>query len=97
MCNIDKSVALLISEHICGTYFVSVLATHKRKGDRPDDGGSTHLWNVVLLHRNYTELYSRKLSSSYSPQMSQTRFCPCWELKSDRLAQSRFSEWTSSV
>jgi hypothetical protein len=32
---------------------------------RPDDGGSTHLWNVGLLQREYTELYPRKLSSSY--------------------------------
>jgi hypothetical protein len=30
----------------------------------PDDGGSTHPWNVDLL-RDYTALYPRRLSSSY--------------------------------
>jgi hypothetical protein len=29
----------------------------------PDDGGSTHLWNVGIL-RDYTEIYPRKFSSS---------------------------------
>jgi hypothetical protein len=33
----------------------------------PDDGGSTHLWNVGLLLRDYTALYLRRLLSSYSP------------------------------
>jgi hypothetical protein len=31
---------------------------------RPVDGGSTHLWNVGLLQRDYTALYPRRLSSS---------------------------------
>jgi hypothetical protein len=34
-------------------------------GHHPIDGGSTYLWNVGLL-RDYTALYPRKLSSSYS-------------------------------
>jgi hypothetical protein len=34
---------------------------------RPNDGGSKHLWNVGLLQRDYTALYPRRLSSSYSP------------------------------
>jgi hypothetical protein len=28
---------------------------------RPDDGGSTHLWNVGLLKRDYTVLHPRRL------------------------------------
>jgi hypothetical protein len=31
---------------------------------RPDDGGSTHLLNVCLLQRDYTELYPINLLSS---------------------------------
>jgi hypothetical protein len=31
----------------------------------PDDGGSTHLWNVGLLKTDYTALFTRTLSSSY--------------------------------
>jgi hypothetical protein len=31
-----------------------------------DDGGSTHLWNVGILQRDYTVLHPKKLSS-YSP------------------------------
>jgi hypothetical protein len=33
----------------------------------PGKGCCTHLWNVGLLHRDYTALYHRRLSSSYSP------------------------------
>jgi hypothetical protein len=29
----------------------------------PDDGGTTHLWNVRLLQRHYTALYPRRMSS----------------------------------
>jgi hypothetical protein len=32
----------------------------------PDDGGSRHLLKVGLLQRDYTVLYPRRLSSSYS-------------------------------
>jgi hypothetical protein len=35
--------------------------------DSPDDGGSTHLWNVGLLKRDYKALHPRRLSFSYSP------------------------------
>jgi hypothetical protein len=35
--------------------------------DHSDDGGSMHIWNVGVLW-NYKALYSRKLSSLYSPQ-----------------------------
>jgi hypothetical protein len=35
--------------------------------NRPDDGGSMHLWNVVLHQQGYTALYPRWLSSLYSP------------------------------
>jgi hypothetical protein len=31
--------------------------------DRPDDGRSTQLWNVVLFPREYTARYPRKLFS----------------------------------
>jgi hypothetical protein len=27
----------------------------------PDDGGSTHLWNVGLLQQDYTAKYPRRL------------------------------------
>jgi hypothetical protein len=41
-----------------------------------DDGGSMHLLNVGLLQWDYTALYHRRLSSSYSPpwepKLSQT-------------------------
>jgi hypothetical protein len=33
----------------------------------PDDGGSNHLWNVGIYQWDYTALYTRRLSSSYSP------------------------------
>jgi hypothetical protein len=33
---------------------------------RSDDGGCTHLWNVGIIQRDYTTLYPRKLSFSYS-------------------------------
>jgi hypothetical protein len=32
-----------------------------------EDGGSTHLWNVDLLQRDYKALYPRRLSSSCLP------------------------------
>jgi hypothetical protein len=32
----------------------------------PDDGGSTHLWNVGLLQQYYTALYPIRLSSSWT-------------------------------
>jgi hypothetical protein len=32
----------------------------------PDDGNSTHLWNVGLVLLDYTASYSRRLSYSYS-------------------------------
>jgi len=31
---------------------------------RPVDGGSTHLWNVGLLQRDYSALYARRLWSN---------------------------------
>jgi hypothetical protein len=36
---------------------------------RHDDGGSTHLWNVGLLQRDYTSQHSRRLYSSCSPPL----------------------------
>lgn len=33
---------------------------------RPNDAGSTYVWNIGLLQRDHTPLYSRKPSSSYS-------------------------------
>jgi hypothetical protein len=32
---------------------------------RLDEGRSTHLWNVGLLHRDYTAVYVKRLSSSF--------------------------------
>jgi hypothetical protein len=46
----------------------------------PDDGGSTHLWNVGLL-LDYTALYPRRLSSLYplpwEPEIAQFLVVPC--------------------
>jgi hypothetical protein len=36
--------------------------------DRPEDGGSTHLWNVSLRPQDYTGLHPRKLSLSCSQE-----------------------------
>jgi hypothetical protein len=48
-------------------YFRDVYWLHYQGNERPDDGGSTHLWNVGLLRRDYAALYPIRLSSSYSP------------------------------
>jgi hypothetical protein len=37
--------------------------SHGGESDRPDDEGSTHLWNVGLVQRDYTVLYPRSLTS----------------------------------
>jgi hypothetical protein len=50
--------------------FISAYCLHHQ---HPDDGGSSNLWNVGLLQRDYTALHPRRLSSSYSPQ---------WDVKS---------------
>jgi hypothetical protein len=34
---------------------------HNQSDHCPDDGGSTHLWNVSLIRRDYTALYPRRL------------------------------------
>jgi hypothetical protein len=44
----------------------------------PDDGGSTHLWNVSPLQQDYITLYLRRLSSSY-PLL--------WDPKSHKVLQ----------
>jgi hypothetical protein len=43
-------------------------------------GGSAHLWNVGLLQRDYTALYPRRLSSSYSPpwEPEMSKDIPCF-------------------
>jgi hypothetical protein len=45
--------------------------------DRPDDGGSMHLWNVGKLLPDYTAYYPRRQSSLYSspwePEISPSR------------------------
>jgi hypothetical protein len=40
-----------------GAYFIH------HQGDDPDDGGSTHLSYVGLLHPDYIALHPRRLSS----------------------------------
>jgi hypothetical protein len=42
----------------------------------PDNGGSTHLWNVGLLLWDYTLLYPRRLSS-FLPSTADM-FLKCW-------------------
>jgi hypothetical protein len=44
-----------------------MLAYFLRQGDRPDDGGSKHLWIVSKLLPVYTAQHPRRHSSSYSP------------------------------
>jgi hypothetical protein len=46
---------------------LTLIWTWTRLTHCPDDGGSTHLWNVGLLQRDYTTQYTRRLSPSYSP------------------------------
>jgi hypothetical protein len=51
-------------------------ASHTRAmNDSPDYGGSTHVWNVGLLLRDYTAPYSRTLLTSFLSQ---------WESKISR-------------
>jgi hypothetical protein len=40
---------------------------HWRAGDRPDDGGTKHLWNVGKLLPDYMAQQPRRQPSSYSP------------------------------
>jgi hypothetical protein len=49
---------------LVGVYrrFSNASCLHHQGGD-----SSTHLWNVGILQRDYTALYPRRLSSSYSP------------------------------
>jgi hypothetical protein len=49
------------------TVFEHAFRFHRGSNHRPDDGGSTHLWNVGLLQKEYTLLYPRRLSYSNSP------------------------------
>jgi hypothetical protein len=44
-----------VDQHFRGVYYLAHC---------PDDGGSTYLWKVGLLERDYTALYPRRLSSS---------------------------------
>jgi hypothetical protein len=52
----------------------------QHQGDewRPDDGCSTHVWNIGILQRDYTALYPRRLQSSdstpWGPQISHSWF-----------------------
>jgi hypothetical protein len=44
--------------------------------NRPDDGGSIHLWHIGLLQRDYTALYYRSLQSSYISVVLRTEHVP---------------------
>jgi hypothetical protein len=46
-----------------GRRFRYAYCLHHRDIHRPDNGGSTHLWNVGLLQREHMALYPRKLWS----------------------------------
>jgi hypothetical protein len=53
---------------------------------RPDDGGSTHLWNVNLLQCDYRAHYPKRLSYSYSyipqhPSLFNLHFKYCNEIR----------------
>jgi hypothetical protein len=59
-----------IDRRFSGTYCL-----HHQGDQNPDNGGSTHLWNVGLLQPDYTALNTIRLSCSYSspwePEISQ--------------------------
>jgi hypothetical protein len=57
-----------ISDTIFSGSLLSISVLH-HQSDRTDDGGSTHLWNVSLLQRDYTVIYRIKLSSPSSPPL----------------------------
>jgi hypothetical protein len=51
-------------------YFKSSPADNMKETDRPDDGGSTYLWNVGPLLRNYRLPYPRRpYSPSWEPKI----------------------------
>jgi hypothetical protein len=52
----SKPSAVNFLTEISQTFYVIVISD-----DRPDDGGSTHRWNVGLLQRYYTALHPRRL------------------------------------
>jgi hypothetical protein len=47
--------------------FVTLVQFDYLLGDRPDDGGSKHIWSVGKLLPDYTAQHPRRQSSSYSP------------------------------
>jgi hypothetical protein len=55
----NKAPCSLVEE---GRRYVGAHCLH-----RPDDAGSAHIWNVGPFQRDYTALYSRRLSSLHSP------------------------------
>jgi hypothetical protein len=61
----SKMRQLCLEVRLCEIHNIikSLPPQQPQQGDWPDDGGSTHLWNVVLL-RDYTAQYSRGLSFS---------------------------------
>jgi hypothetical protein len=64
----QKAVIALMMEAVRTTeksvYFTEITRRYVPESyHRPDDGGSTSLLNVGLLHRDYTALCPRKLSS----------------------------------
>jgi hypothetical protein len=44
-----------------------VLAAFNIVNNHPDDGGSSHLWNVGILLSDYAALQPTRQPSSYSP------------------------------
>jgi hypothetical protein len=68
---------------------------------RPDDEVSTHLWNVGVLHRDYTAQYSRRLQSSYLKPVlgaQQIRLCSfTWRRKLKQLTKRRGFNNTSTM
>jgi hypothetical protein len=57
---------------------------------RVASGGSTQHRNASLLKRDYTALYPRKLSSSYSPEISQS------EYEVNELVTKRVTVWVKT-
>jgi hypothetical protein len=64
----------------------SLVEVHRRFGcayclhHSLDNADSMQVWNVGLLQRDYTVLYTRKLSSSYSlrENIKSQKCCSCW-------------------
>jgi hypothetical protein len=47
--------------HLDRRFLYNLLSFHAQLIHHPDDGGSTHLWNITLLQCDYMALHARRL------------------------------------